>query len=308
MTLPSFDERPGKIWFNNAMVPWGEANLHAFSHGLHFASAVFEGVRVYSGNSFKLEQHTERLFCSARLLDFEIPFTEDQINNACREVVRVQEIGNGYIRPVAWRGPEFMAPGAIGASINVAIAAWTWPIYYSPEARKTGIRLKIADWRRPGPDMAPTQAKASGLYQICTLAKNEADRSGYDYALMLDYRGLVAETTSSNIFFVINGELHTPIPDCFLDGITRQTVIEIAKRQNLKVVETHLTLSDVACASEVFITGTAAEVTPVREIGEDTFTPARVTGMLMNAFDAEVRSATGNGTPAEETASVLASG
>lgn len=290
MTLPPFDDRPGVIWFNGELVPWKKATLHAFSHGLHFASAVFEGVRVYNGHPFRLEQHTTRLLRSAQLVDFEIPYTEDQINSACHELVRIQKIDDGYIRPVAWRGPEFMAPAAIGASINLAIATWEWPIYYSPEARMKGIRLKIADWRRPSPEMAPTQAKASGLYQICTLAKNDADRCGYDDALMYDYREFIAETTSSNIFFVIDGELQTPIADCFLDGVTRQTVIEIAERLNMKVVEAHLKPEDMARATEAFITGTAAEITPIREIGEHTFAPTRITETLMEAFEAEVRS------------------
>jgi branched-chain amino acid aminotransferase len=290
MPLPPFDDRPGKIWFNGALVPWPEATLHALSHGLHFASAVFEGIRVYGGVPFRLEQHTTRLLRSAQLVDFEIPFTEYQINDACRELVRVQNIDDGYIRPVSWRGSEFMAPAAIGALINTAIATWEWPIYYSPEARMEGIRLKIAEWRRPAPNMAPTQAKASGLYQICTLAKNDAERCGYDDALMYDYRGFIAETTSSNVFFVIDGELQTPIADCFLDGITRQAVIEIAERLNIKVVETHLKPEDLTRADEAFITGTAAEITPVREIGEYTFTPSSMTEVLMEAFDAEVRS------------------
>lgn len=280
-----FDDRPGSIWMDGALVAWRDANLHAMSHSLHFASSVFEGIRVYGGVPFRLTAHIERFFISAKLLDYELPFSQEVLEDACRQVVKQQKIKDGYIRPVAWRGAEFMAPSAIGASIHVAIAAWPWPIYYSADAAKKGIRLKFAEWRRPAPDMAPTQAKASGLYQICTLAKNDADRSGYDDALMLDYRGYIAETTSSNIFFVIQGKLFTPKADCFLNGITRQIVIALAKDNDIEVVESHIEPTSIQNAEEAFITGTAAELTPVSEIDDVIFKRRIITNQLRNAFN-----------------------
>lgn len=287
MPLLPFDDRPGNIWYNGALVPWANVRLHAFSHSLHFSSSVFEGIRVYNSDPFKLNEHTKRLFRSAQILDFEIPFTEATINEACHTVIREQSIVDGYIRPIAWRGPENMAPGAMNASIHLAIAAWDWPVYYSNDAKTKGIRLKIADWKRPAPDTAPVHAKASGLYQICTLAKHDAERAGYEDALMLDYRGFIAETTSSNIFFVIDDVIFTPIADCFLDGITRQTIIDLATNNGMKVVESHMQPEQMEHASEAFITGTAAEVTAIREIANFKFKPGKITQTLQNLFEAE---------------------
>lgn len=287
--MDSFELREGKIWLDGALVPWGEAKVHVLTHALHFASAVFEGIRIYEGVPFRLQAHTDRLFRSAELVDIDIPFTAEEVNRACLDIVDEQALVDGYLRPIVWRGPDFMSPHAIGASIHVAVAGWPWPVYYSPEARMAGIRLTVTDWRRPPPDMAPVQSKASGLYQICTLAKHAAHRAGFDDALMVDYRDFVAETTSSNIFFVVDNVLMTPTADCFLDGITRQTVMTLATDAGLKVVEGHFDREALFQADEIFITGTAAEVTPVREIDGRIFEPGPVTKRIMALYDAEVR-------------------
>ena len=289
--LVPFDDRDGVIWYNGELLPWREAKLHGLSHGLHYASCVFEGERVYDGRIFKLRQHSERLFNSARILGFEIPYTLEEIDAATLKVVAEQNIKDGYVRPVAWRGSEMMAVSARRNRIHVMIAAWPWPTYFSAEARRRGIRLDIAKWRRPAPETAPTEAKAAGLYMICTLAKHAAEDAGFDDALMLDYRGQVAESTGANIFLVQNGELHTPIPDCFLNGITRQTVIELAKKRGLKVVERAIMPEEFAHTDEVFLTGTAVEVTPVSEIGPYKFKVGPISHQMMEDYERLVRDA-----------------
>jgi branched-chain amino acid aminotransferase len=258
--------------------------LHVLSHGLHYASAVFEGERAYAGNIFRLRDHTERLINSGRILAFDIPWTAEQIDSACREVLRANGLTDGYVRPIAWRGSEQLAVSATGTSIHLAIGAWPWPSYFGAE-RMQGIRVGQAEWKRPSPETAPVAAKASGLYVIGSLAKLKAEQEGYADALMLDWRGLVAETTGANIFFVIDGDLHTPVPDCFLNGITRRTVISLARRHQMKVIERQIDPSELTRATEVFLAGTAAEVTAVREIGPHRFTPGTITETLMRAYD-----------------------
>jgi len=288
MTTPTFDDRDGYIWFNGALIPWRDAKVHVLTHALHYASCVFEGERAYRGKVFKLEEHTERLFYSAGVLDMKMPFTHQQINDATYETIRANGLTDCYVRPMAWRGSEMMGVAAQTTKTNVAIAVWQWPSYFSPAERLKGIRLDMATWRRPHPDTAPVKAKAAGLYMICTLNKHAAERKGYDDALMLDWRGQVAEATGANIFFVIDGDIHTPTPDCFLDGITRRSVIALAKARGLKVIERVIMPEDMSKATECFLTGTAAEVTPVREIGQHKFTPADVCRNLMADFDLAV--------------------
>lgn len=283
-TIP-FDDRDGTIWFDGKLVPWRDARVHVLTHALHYASSVFEGERVYGGRIFKLREHTERLIASARILGFEIPWSRDEIEAASNAVVRAMGISDGYLRPVAWRGAEQMGVAAQETKIHMAIAVWEWPAYFSPEAKMKGIRMCWSKWARPAPNTAPTAAKASGLYMICTLAKHEAEAAGYDDALMRDWRGQLAEATGANIFLAINGELHTPTPDCFLDGITRRTVIGLARTRQLKVVERAIQPEELAKAQEVFLTGTAAEVTPVSEIDRYRFTPGAICKMLMEDFD-----------------------
>jgi branched-chain amino acid aminotransferase len=288
MTVATFDDRDGYIWFNGTLMPWRGAKVHVLTHALHYASCVFEGQRAYNGKIFKLEEHTDRLFASADMLDMKMPFTRQQINQANYEVMRANNLKDCYIRPLAWRGSEMMGVAAQTTKTNVAIAVWQWPSYFSPAERLKGIRLDLSTWRRPAPDTAPVKAKAAGLYMICTLGKHAAERKGYDDALMLDYRGLVAEATGANVFFVINGEIHTPVPDCFLDGITRRSVMALAQARGYKIVERQIAPDEMANASECFLTGTAAEVTPVREIGPYQFTPGDVCRTLMADFDAAV--------------------
>lgn len=289
MAILPFDDRDGVIWYNGALVPWRDARLHVLSHGLHYASCVFEGERVYDHAIFKLREHTDRLLGSGKVLGFTIPYSADEIDAACNAVVKAQGIKDGYVRPVAWRGSEMMAVSAQQTRIHLAIAAWEWPSYFNPEARLKGIRLKTSKWRRPAPDTAPTQAKAAGLYMICTLSKHEAEAAGYHDALMLDYRGLVAEATGANIFLVQGDKLHTPVPDCFLDGITRRTVIGLAKKRGIEVIERQIKPEELADTEEVFLTGTAAEVTPVGEIDDHRFTPGEITKALIEDYDALVR-------------------
>lgn len=289
MAMIPFDDRDGLIWFNGEFVDWRDARLHVLTHGLHYASCVFEGERMYAGKIFKLTEHTERLARSAEILGFKLPYSVADIDAASHETCVKNGIVDGYVRPVAWRGSEMMGVSAQHNRINVAIAAWDWPSYFSPEARMQGIRLQISKWRRPAPDTAPTNSKAAGLYMICTMSKHDAERDGYHDALMLDYRGQVAEATGANIFLVIDGKIHTPIPDCFLDGITRRTVIGLAKARGYEVIERVVMLEDFEKATEVFLTGTAAEVTPVGEIGPYRFTPAEVCKNLMADYDLEVR-------------------
>jgi branched-chain amino acid aminotransferase len=289
MGILPFDDRDGVIWFDGALVPWREARMHVLSHGLHYASCVFEGERVYSGTIFHLRRHTERLINSGKALGFTIPYSADVIDAACNEVIAAQGLKDAYVRPVAWRGSEMMAVSAQQTRIHLAIAAWEWPSYFNPEARLKGIRLKLSKWRRPAPDTAPTTAKAAGLYMICTLSKHEAEAAGYHDALMLDYRGLIAEATGANIFLVQDGKIHTPVPDCFLDGITRQTVIGLARARGFEVIERQIRLDELADTQEVFLTGTAAEVTPVGEIEDHRFTPGAITKALIEGYDALVR-------------------
>lgn len=279
-----FDQREGSIWFNGELIPWGDAKLHVLSHALHYASSVFEGERVYGGEIFKLNEHTERLFASAEILGFEIPYTVDEINEACREAVKAQDIVDGYVRPVAWRGSEMMGVSAQATRINVAIAVWEWPSYFDPEERLKGIRMDMAEWRRPDPATAPCKSKAAGLYMICTLSKHAAEARGYADALMLDYRGQIAEATGANIFFVKEGVLHTPTPDCFLDGITRRTVIDLARDRQIKLVERAIMPDEMSGFEQCFITGTAAEVTPVSEIGPYNFEVGDITKTLMEDY------------------------
>jgi branched-chain amino acid aminotransferase len=289
MAIIPFDDRDGTIWFDGKLVPWRDAKIHVLSHALHYASCVFEGERVYGGRVFHLDQHSQRLINSAKLLGFEIPIGLAAINEATNAVVKAQGIVDGYVRPVAWRGAEQMGVSAQATKIHMAIAAWEWPAYFSPEARLKGIRMTISKWARPAPNTAPTASKAAGLYMICTLSKHAAEDEGYEDALMLDWRGQVAEATGANIFLAINGELHTPTPDCFLDGITRRTVMGLARARQIKVVERAIMPDELAKAQEVFLTGTAAEVTPVREIGPYKFTPGRICKQMVEDYEKATR-------------------
>jgi len=287
MAVFPFDDRDGWIWLDGALVPWRDARLHVLSHGLHYASAVFEGERAYNGNIFRLHDHSQRLIDSGRMLRFEIPWTVDQIDAASAAVLAANGLTDGYVRPIAWRGAEQLAVSASGTSIHLAIGAWPWPSYFGAQ-RMQGIRVGQATWRRPPPETAPVKAKASGLYMIGSMAKVQAEEEGYADALMLDWRGRVAETTGANIFLVIDGDLHTPDPDCFLDGITRRTVISLARRKLMKVIERAIDPAELARATEVFLAGTAAEVTAVREIGPHRFTPGAITETLMKDYDSLV--------------------
>ncbi len=286
MTTVPYDQREGFIWLNGKLVPWAEARLHVLSHALHYASAVFEGMRAYDGEIFKLTEHNQRLHESAKILDFAIPYPVAELDKAAREVLRANQLTDAYIRPIAWRGSEQMGVAAQKTKINVAICAWDWGSYFDPRAREKGLKLAFAKYRRPDPATAPVKSKAAGLYMICTIEKHRAERDGYADALMLDWRGQIAECTGANIFFVQNGVLHTPLPDCFLDGITRRAVIGLAKQCGLKVVERAILPQELADFSECFITGTAAEVTPVSSIGDYTFAVGPITKTLMDDFAA----------------------
>ena len=286
MAGSKFDDRDGLIWYDGEMVEWRSANLHVLSHALHYASSVFEGDRVYGGKIFKLTEHTERLINSGRILGFEIPYSVEEINAACIQCCEANNIVEGYVRPVAWRGSEMMGVSAQETKIHLAIAVWDWPSYFSPEARMKGIRLKTTEWRRPAPDTAPVHAKAAGLYMICTMSKHAAEAEGYDDALMLDWQGRIAECTGANIFFVMaDGKIHTPTPDCFLDGITRRSVIELAEKRGYEIIERRIMPEEIAAAEEVFVTGTAAEVTPVGAIDDHAFTVGEITQNLMADYD-----------------------
>ena len=283
-----YDQMGGHIWFNGEFVEWGDAKVHVLTHGLHYASSVFEGERAYEGEIFKLREHTERLFYSAETLGMKIPYTIEEIDEACIATLKKQGLKDAYIRPVAWRGSEMMGVSAQKNRINVAIAVWEWPSYFDPEEKLKGIRLDIADWRRPDPETAPSFAKAAGLYMICTLSKHAAEAKGYADAMMLDYRGQVAEATGANLFFITDGVIHTPKPDCFLDGITRRTVIDLARARGLEIVERAIMPEELPGFSECFLTGTAAEVTPVSEIGPHSFTPGEISRTLMDDYEALV--------------------
>ncbi len=276
----NYADLKGYIFLDGEILEWKNAKLHVLSHGLHYASSVFEGERSYNKKVFKEKEHTKRLIYSAKTLGFEIPYSEEEIIKIRKKVLDANNITDGYIRPIAWRGSEMMGISAQQNTIHFAVAAWEWPSYFSPEAKLKGIRLNISKWRRPDPATAPVNTKAAGLYMICTLSKHEAERQGFDDSLMLDYRGYVAEATGANIFFIKNNELHTPIADCFLDGITRQTIISIAKEQRITVLQKRIKLEELNQYNECFVTGTAAEVTPVNQIGEFSFKP----GLLCKNF------------------------
>jgi branched-chain amino acid aminotransferase len=284
-----FDRMTGKIWFNGAFVDWAEAQIHVLTHGLHYASCVFEGERAYGGEIFELTRHTERLHESARLLDFTVPYSVAEIDAVCRELLVLNNLSDAYVRPVAWRGSEMMGVSAQNNRINVAVAVWEWPSYFNPEQRLKGIRLDMAEWRRPDPRTAPAKSKAAGLYMICTLSKHAAERKGYADALMLDWRGQVAEATGANLFFVKNGVIHTPDPDCFLNGITRQTVIGLARARGIEVIERAIMPEELEGFEQAFLTGTAAEVTPISEIGPYRFQVGDISRTLMDDYMDAVR-------------------
>ena len=285
-----YDKRSGKIWCNNELVDWQEVKLHVLSHGLHYGSFVFEGLRVYDEKIFKLEEHTDRFFYSAKRMDIKIPYSKDEINQATKKIVSVQNVQNGYIRPFAWRGSEMMAVSAQNTKIHVAIATWEWGTYFDPKLKLEGIKLNISKWRRPAPNTIPWDTKASGLYMICTLSKHEAERQGCSDSLMLDHEGNVAEATGANIFFKDkNGDLHTPIPDSFLDGITRRTAIEIAKSKNINVNERKISPDELSNFVGCFLTGTAAEITPVSKISNHEYKVCNVILDLSESYDKLVR-------------------
>ena len=290
MQILPFDDRDGFIWFNGKLVEWRNANIHILNHGLHYASCVFEGLRIYDGKIFKLYEHIERLFNSAKILDLDIPYDFQEVIDITKDIILKQKISNGYVRPVVWRGSEMMAISAKKGSTNLAIAAWEWPSYFSPEKLLEGIKLNVSKWLRPSPESAPTDSKAAGLYMICSLSKHEAEKLGFDDALMLDYRGYVAEATGANIFFVKENELFTPKADCFLNGITRQTIIEIAKENKIKVYEKHFKLDFLKNCDEVFLTGTAVEITPVSHIKDLNFKERKLTKFLISEFKKKVTS------------------
>ena len=289
MASVPFDQLDGHIWMNGEFVRWADAKVHVLTHGLHYASSVFEGERAYDGEIFKLTEHTERLHESARILGFTIPYGVAEINEACRTLLRMQGFQDAYVRPVAWRGSEMMGVAAQNNRINCAVAIWQWPSYFDPALKLKGIRLDMAEYRRPDPRTAPSRAKAAGLYMICTLSKHAAEAKGFSDALMLDWRGLVAEATGANVFFVKDGKVHTPDADCFLNGITRQTVIELARLRGLDVIERAIQPEELDGFEQCFLTGTAAEVTPVAEIGPYRFEVGQITRTLMNDYSAAVR-------------------
>lgn len=289
MAAQSYDRLEGVIWYDGKLMPWGDANLHVLSHGLHYGSCVFEGERAYGGQIFKSKEHAERLKRSAEMLDFEIPYTVAEIMAAKKQVVEKNGKPNAYVRPVAWRGSEMMGVSAQDNQIHLAIASWEWPSYFDPAQRLKGIRLDLADYRRPDPKTAPSSAKAAGLYMICTISKHKAERKGYADAMMLDWQGRVAECTGANIFFIKDGKIHTPVADCFLDGITRQTAISLARKRGIEVVERRILPDELHEMSECFITGSAAEVTAVAEIAHWRFTPGAITKQLMEDYTAEVQ-------------------
>lgn len=287
--LVPFDDRDGFIWLDGEMVEWREAKLHVLSHGLHYGSSIFEGERVYGGQIFKLREHTLRLLEGAEIVDFTLPYTADEIDAACQQVVKANKLVDGYVRPLAWRGSDQMGVSAQGSTIHLMIAAWDWGSYFPIEERLKGIKLTMAQYRRPDPMTAPCRAKAAGLYMICTIEKHRAERAGFADALMLDYRGHVAECTGANVFFIRDGAIHTPTPDCFLDGITRRTVMDLARARNYELVERTILPDELGDFSECFITGTAAEVTPVSEIDAFRFEPGEITKNLLTDYMALVR-------------------
>ncbi len=285
-----YDKRSGKIWFNGKTVDWKDANIHILNHGLHYASCVFEGERVYDGEIFKLEEHTDRLFYSAKRMGIEVPYSQKNINEASKLIVNIQKVQNGYVRPLIWRGSEMMAISAQKNKIHVAIATWEWGSYFDPKLKLNGIKLNISSWRRPAPNTIPWDTKAAGLYMICTLSKHEAEAQGFTDSLMLDHEGNIAEATGANVFFKNNeGELHTPIPDSFLDGITRREVIKIAKKKGIKVIERKIKPDDMKYFTGCFLTGTAAEITPVSQINSYNFKVCSVISDLSEDYQSMVR-------------------
>ena len=288
MSLIPFHDRDGFIWMDGKLVPWREAQVHVLTHGLHYGSCVFEGERAYGGVIYKSTEHSERLRRSAELLDFEVPFSVAEIDAAKAEVLKANGQTDAYIRPVAWRGSEMMGVSAQQNTIHLAIASWVWPSYFDPATKMKGIRLDMADYRRPDPATAPSTSKAAGLYMICTISKHRAEKKGYADALMLDWQGRVAECTGANVFFIKDGQVHTPMADCFLDGITRRTVIDLCKKRGFEVVERRIMPEELSSFNECFITGTAAEVTPVAEIGPYRFTPGNMSKTIMEDYTAEV--------------------
>ena len=282
--ISSFDDRDGWIWFDGKLVPWREAEVHVLTHALHYASSVFEGQKAYSGEIFKLSEHSARLRKSAQLLGFEIPYSVAGIDAACREVLAANKLEDGYMRPLAWRGSEQMGVSAQRSKIHLAISAWPWGAYFGEEAIRKGLRLGIAKWRRPAPYTAPTESKAAGLYMICTLSRHQAQAEGYDDAIMFDWRGKIAEATGANVFFVKDGALHTPTPDCFLDGITRRTVMDLARRRGIEVVEREIWPEELERFEQCFLTGSAAEVTPVSEVGPWRFEVGELTMQLRKDY------------------------
>ena len=288
MEIIPFDKIIGFMWYKGEFVEWQNATTHVLNHGLHYGSCVFEGLRVYGEKIYKLEKHTDRLFFSAQRMGIDVPYSKDEINRAHEETVKKMNIKYGYVRPVIWRGSEMMAISAQKNKINVAVATWEWPSYFTKEDRLKGISLQTAVWKRPPPDCIPTDTKAAGLYMICTLSKHEAEKNGYTDALMLDYKGRVSESTGSNIFLVINGEIHTPVPDCFLNGITRQAVIEIAKNEGINVIERDIYPDEISKAEEIFLTGSAVEVTPVGKIDNQNFKVGDITTKISSLYMKEV--------------------
>ncbi len=280
-----FDDRDGQIWFDGKLVDWRDAKVHVLTHALHYASSVFEGARAYSGTVFKLREHNERLIASAEMLGMTMTQSVEELDEAVIQTLKANNLTDAYVRPLVWRGAEQMGVAAENAIIHHSVAVWSWPSYFSPEAREKGLRLMIADWKRPSPETIPAKAKAAGLYMICTLTKHKATAEGYDDALMMDWRGRVAECTGANIFFRQGDVLHTPTPDCFLDGITRRTVMELARARGIDVVERVIMPEELADFEECFITGTAAEVTPIGEIGPHTFAVGEITRNLMQDYD-----------------------
>ncbi|MCZ8086369.1 MAG: branched-chain amino acid aminotransferase [Brevundimonas sp.] len=289
MALVPFDDRDGWIWVDGDFVPWRAAKTHILTHALHYGSSVFEGERMYAGEIFKLTEHSERLKASANLLEFDLPYSVGEIDQACLETCRRMGLDDCYVRPIAFRGPEALAVSAIHNKTHVAIAVWDWPSYFDPETKRKGIRLEWAKWRRPDPMTAPSASKAAGLYMICTMSKTAAEKRGFADAMMLDWRGYVAEATGANVFFVQDGVIHTPPTDAILDGITRRTVIGLAKAKGIEVIVRHIRPEELSTFSECFLTGTAAEVTPVAQVGEYSFTPGDLSLGLMQDYGRLVR-------------------
>jgi branched-chain amino acid aminotransferase len=289
MSSTPYHDRDGSIWMDGEMIPWREAKAHVLTHALHYAGAVFEGERVYGKQVFKLKEHTQRLIDSAIMVGYALPYSLQELMDATNAVIKAQEIVDGYVRPVAWRGSEMMGVAAQKNKIHVAIAVWEWPSYFDPEAKEKGIKLMMSRWKRPSPETAPVKSKTSSLYAICTMGKHEAEQNGFHDALMLDWRGQVAEATGANFFMVKEGVIHTPTPDCFLDGITRRTVIDLARMRQIKVTERAIMPEEIRAADEIFLTGTAAEVTPVGTIGDMTFKVGPITRQLMDDYSKEVR-------------------